>query len=75
MPAFHVNDCGARDAEWPMGEQVRHLFGQELCRFDIECQEALFHGAVILPENALQPSVGSACSEGAGIAELAVDVS
>ena len=51
MLAFNVNDCGARDAEWPMGEQVQHLFGQELCRFDIECQEALLHGAAILYES------------------------
>ena len=65
MLAFNVNDCGARDAEWPMGEKVRHLFGQELCRFDIECQKALPHGSVILPENALQGPVGRASSEGA----------
>ena len=51
MLAFYINDCGARDAEQPMGEQIRHLFGQELCRFDIECQEALFHGLVILHES------------------------
>ena len=35
MLAFYINDCDARDAEQPMGEQIRHLFGQELCRFDI----------------------------------------
>lgn len=74
MLAFNINACGARDAEWPMGEQVRHMFGQELCRFDIECQEALLHGTVILYENPLQPPVGRACSEGAGIAKLAVEV-
>ena len=51
MLAFYINDCGARDAERPMGEQIWHLFGQELCRFDIECQEALFHGLVILHES------------------------
>ena len=48
MLAFNINARGARDAEWPMGEQVRHVFGKELCRFDIECQEALLHGAMIL---------------------------
>lgn len=72
--AFNINDGGARDAEWPMRKQIWHILWKKLCRFYIERKESLVHGAIILHGNTLQRSVWRACSEGAGIADLSVDV-
>lgn len=51
MLAVNINDRGACDAERPMRKQVRHVLWKKLCRFDVECEEALLHGAMILHGN------------------------